>query len=54
MSDKGIREHLVGVAIIEDIYLLGLVTKHKLTVRFAKSKNPKKVDLEVSVDEKMQ
>ena len=51
MSDKGICEHLVRVAIIEDIYLLGLVTKHKLTVRSARSKNPKKVDLEVSVDE---
>ena len=51
MSDKGICEHLVRVAIIEDIYLLGLVTKHKLTVRPTRSKNPKKVDLEVSVDE---
>ena len=27
MSDKGICEHLVRVAIKEDIYLLGLVTK---------------------------
>ena len=51
MSDKGISEHLVRVAVIEDIYLLGLVTKHKLTVRSTRSKNQKKINLEFSVDE---
>ena len=51
MSEKGICEHLVRVAIIEDIYSLGLVTKHKVTVRSARSKNPKKANLEFSIDE---
>ena len=50
MSNKGICEHLFRVAIIEGMYLLGLVTKHKLTVRSAISKNPKKVNWEFSVD----
>jgi hypothetical protein len=46
MTGKGICEHLVRVAIIEDIDLLDIEKKHKLTVRCARIKN-----LEVSKGE---
>jgi len=52
MADKGICEHLVRVAIIVDIPLIGLETKNKLTVRSARlQKCAKKIDLSVSDDE---
>jgi hypothetical protein len=51
MSDKGICEHLVRVAIKEEIDLLGLYKKHRLTVRSSRIKYKKKFNLEISKDE---
>ena len=51
MADKGICEHLVRVALITGIVLLGLEVKSKLTIRAARIKGGKKIDLSVSVDE---
>ena len=51
MADKGICEHLVRVALLTGIVLLGLEVKSKLTIRAARVNGGKKIDLSVSVDE---
>ena len=48
---KGIYEHLVRAALITGIVLLGFEVKSKLTIKAARIKGGKKIELSVSVDE---